>query len=246
MAHWDDPSFEAPQAAKRLSRLGIDISEAASHWVERLLGLQRTRPEPQPHNEVAQMIANGAKESDIRAASAQHLSFDHRRTQHVEAERICGSNALHEILRDRVRLHNELAVTANELIEKIHVAARIDENLVELTRQGRGDEAYRLSVIESDTDELRECYEVRDMFLTVPGEHWKPGWWDCSQCSNPWDVAHHTIGSRGDENLWDIWRASIRAGAILWFPSLEQARAAALEHQPIEQPQPQASYVAFG
>ena len=94
-----------------------------------------------------------------------------------------------------------------------------------------------LATAESDVEELRSCYQLRDIYLTPPGSQWSTGMWSCQVFKNPWDVQHVGTANGGDLSLWSGWRASIKAGAKLWFASIEEAHAASAPHEPVDEPE---------
>jgi hypothetical protein len=116
---------------------------------------------------------------DIDKAIDAHLSHAHRLQQHSEAESIAGQRALRAILKHREELHRQLASIASDLVKRLHQAALIEEDIRELTRQRRTDEAHLLATAESDTAELNDAYTLRDRYLTAPGSHWETGWCNC-------------------------------------------------------------------
>ncbi|WNG92649.1 hypothetical protein [Mycobacterium sp. ITM-2016-00318] len=223
-------ALECLDAAHALNHFGLDLPEDASHWVKRLTELRANRPEPPPHNAAALLIADNATADNIDRAIAEHVGKQHRLTQHREAESIAGQRALSAILADRDRLHSELRVTADQLIERLHSAAQLEETIVELTRARRNDEAHLVACAESDAGELRDAFQLRNRFLTPPGSHWATGWWSCETFSNPWV----DVSSRADDDgtLWSHWRANIRAGRTLAFFTIEEAHAASQAREP--------------
>ena len=230
-------AYEAIDAAHAFHHFGIDLPDDATHWVQRLNELRGTRPVQPPPNAVAVLLADNAKAADIDEAIAAHLGHNHRRNQHSEAETIAGARALNSILKHRDELHDQLASIANDLITRLHQAAQITEDIRELTRQRRTDEAHLLATADSDASELNDAYTLRDNYLTAPGSHWSTGWFNCQHWSNPWDItgANATgANANHDGSLWGVWAANVPAGGKLWFPSYEEARAASQTHEPNE------------
>jgi hypothetical protein len=227
---YSNSAFEAIDAAHAFNHFGLDLPEDASHWVQRLTELRANRPEAPPRNAVATLIVDEAQAADIDQAIAAHLGNSHRVQQHSEAESIAGQRALTAIRADRDRLHSELRFTADQIIERLHQAAAIDESITDLTRARRVDEAHVLACANSDAVEPRDAYQLRDNYLTPPGSHWSTGWWDCGWYSNPWDIGNGNADH--DRTLWGALRANIRAGGRLWFPTLEEAHAASEAHEP--------------
>lgn len=151
MAYISTSSLEAVDAAHSFGSFDIELPPAATRWVRRLQELRTRRPEPPPRNRVAELIADGAPEADISAAIAQHVGQQHRLTQHSEAELLAGARALAAIMADRDRLHKELRVIAEQLIERLHTAAQIEESIVDLTRQRRTAEAHAVATADTQT-----------------------------------------------------------------------------------------------
>ena len=150
-------ALEAIDAAHARNHFGLDLPVDASHWVQRLTELRANRPEAPPRNAVATLIADDTDAADIDKAIAAHLGNSHRVQQHSEAESITGQRALTAILKHREELHRQLASIASDLITRLHQAALIEEDIRELTRQRRTDEAHLLATAESDTAELNDA-----------------------------------------------------------------------------------------
>lgn len=224
-------AYDAIDAARAFNHFGLELPKDASHWVQRLTELRSNRPEAPPHNAVAKLFADNAKAGDIEKAIAAHLGHSHRRNQHSEAETIAGARALNAIREHRDELHAQLATIAAELIDRLHRAAQISEDIRELSRQRRTAEAHLIATAEDDAAELHDLYEVRNNYLTAPGSHWATGWWDCQTFRNPWDIGAGKSDHDG-ATLWTAWAASIRAGGTLWFPTFEEATAASQAREP--------------
>lgn len=225
----DLAGYEALSAARAFDQFGIDLPDDAQRWVQRLQDLRENPPQQAPHNHVATLIADAAKASEIDKAIAYQAGQAHRIQQHAFSQNIVGARALESILADRDRLHDEIAITADEAIDRLHQAAALTENITDLTRQRRTDEAHLLACAASDAEDLRAAYYLRDHYLTPTGAKWETGWWSCAQVRNPWDVKHP---NPEDSTQWAIWRATIRSGGQLWFPTWEQATAESRTHEP--------------
>lgn len=228
---YDDNAFNASEAARAFNQLGIELSEEAQQWVQRLTDLRANKPQPAPHDAVAVLIADNAKASVIDAAIAHHVGQNHRIQQHARAENILGGRVLAAILDDRDRLHNELKAQAEPIIKRLHRAADITDSITDLVRAGRTDDAALVATIEPDAESLRMLYYVRDTYLTPPTAQWNTGWWSCQHWQNPWDIEHPAAH---DDTLWGTYRASLNARGTLWFPTWEQATEASSAHEPGE------------
>ena len=231
-----DPSTAARNAidaSNQLDGFGITLGADAAKWLTKLLELRANPPVEPPANEVAELIAGSASATAIDRALAQKLGAALRAGQHMRATQIVGGRVLDAILGDRDRVHAELSTTATGIIERLHRAALIDASIIELTRARRTDEAHALAVAESDTAELSDLYQVRNNVLTTPGARWSTGWWDCAIWQTPWDTAIGHV-SETDGSKWGLWRATIRAGGRLWYPTHEQATTASQAHEPAD------------
>jgi len=229
-----DPSTavrHALDATNQLDGFGIELPTDAARWLTKLTELRANPPVEPPPNQVAELIADGAKASEVDKAIAVRLGAHLRAGQHTRATQIIGGRLLDAILNDAHRIHTELSTTADGIIERLHRAALINETIIELTRARRTDEAHALAVAESDVIELDDLCKLRNNVLTAPGARWSTGWWDASIWSNPWAITHPIVdgGSR-----WDLWRANIRAGGRLWFATHEQATTASAAHEPAD------------
>lgn len=225
--------LDAIEAARKLDGFGIELPDAAAKWLEKLQELRAHPPEEAPRNKTAELIADSATPAAIDKALAYAVSANLRSGQHRVAQGIVGRRMLEALIADRSRIHAELAVTANETIERLHTAALIDETVAELVKSRRVDAAHTLATAESDVAELHDLFELRNRFLTPPGSHWSRGWWDASTWQNPWDVAGGAVADH-DGTRWGHWRAVIRANGRLWFVPYEVATAASQEHEPAD------------
>ncbi len=231
MPDFDTSAMDAIDTARQLDQFGIELPTDAARWLEKLHELRASPPNEAPHNEIATLIAASAKLAAIDEAIAYRLGQNLRTGQHRHAQQIVGRRCLDAILDDRDRLHTELAVTANQLIGRLHQAALIDESVTDLTRQRRVDEAHMLAVAESDVAELSDLFKLRSAYLTPRQSRWLTGWYSCEVWSNPWAFGH--IASN-DGSKWGTWRATIRAGGELWFVPFEVAAAASTENEPAD------------
>jgi hypothetical protein len=224
-------AYEANTAVSALAQFNITLPDDAQRWLTRLTELRENPVEQPAHNTVALLIADNAKPADIDRATAAHVGAQHRINQHQQAQAICGQRIIAAILADRDRLNTELATQAHELIDKLHAAATIDESVAELTKQRRTEDAELLVWVDTDVEQLRRMYFVRNEYLTPPGAQWTTGWWDCSEWQAPWLIKNPATT---DSSMWSQYRASIRAGGQLWYPTWEQATEASTAHEPGE------------
>jgi hypothetical protein len=229
MTDFDMAGYEAGNACRALDEFGITLNADADRWLQRLNELKANPPQPLPHNAVAELVADAAKPAVIGAAVAAHVGQNHRIIQHDVALNISGRRVLDALLADRDRIHAALAVIANEVIDRLHRAAAVDESITELAKQRRNDEATVLACIDSDAETLRRLFVIRDEYLTPASEKWSTGWWSCATYSNPWELKN---SSPREETVWEVIRAEIRAGGQLWFPTIAEARAASQAREP--------------
>jgi hypothetical protein len=235
MATYDDPRFEAKYFAQQIAQFNVEPPEDAARWLARLTELEASRPEAPAPNALAELIADGADPADIDTAVAAYVGIKHRVAQHGEAERICGQRAMAAVRANRDTLHKQLAAIAEQLIDRLHAAAEITEPIAQLARERRTEDAALVAHADSDAEQLLALYRLRNQFATPTGAQWSTGLWSCENFSNPWDLPRDTSG---DGSLWGVWRAGIRAGGQLWFPSVEEARAASEPHEPVDEPEP--------
>jgi hypothetical protein len=226
---FDLASYEAGNAARSLNEFDIKLNADTDRCLRRLNDLKANPPQPLPHNAVAELVADAAKPAVIGAAVAAHVGQNHRIIQHDVALNISGRRVLDALLADRDRIHAALAVIANEVIDRLHRAAAVDESIAELAKQRRNDEATVLACIDSDAETLRRLFVIRDEYLTPASEKWSTGWWSCATYSNPWELKN---SSPREETVWEVIRAEIRAGGQLWFPTIAEARAASQAREP--------------
>lgn len=229
MVYFDISDREALTAARQLHLFGVDLPADAAKWLDKLHALRADPPAEAPPNRVAELIADSASPAAIDKALANAVSQHLRAGQHRHAQQLCGQRVLAALLDDRERLHRELSITANELIDRLTEAASITQTVVELTKERRVAEAHIVACAESDAGDLRALYTLRDDYLTPPTARWDAQRWSCRYFANPWDVRHPAPGGDGQ---WEQWKSYIKAGAELWFPSFEEAVEAVNAHQP--------------
>lgn len=223
--------FDAIAAVEALGRFEIVLPAEAAGWFAKLTELRETRPSAPAHDAVARLLADSAKPAAVDKALAAHLAAQHLANQHRLAEAIVGQRVLDAILADRGDLHRQLAEIATGHIVQLHKAAAVDDSIADLTRQGRTDDARLVATVEGDVERLRQAFHVRDSYLTPqPGpQRWSTGRWNCSAFRNPWEIQHPAMETEG---LWGVWRANIKAGGQMWFPTVEEAREASAQHEP--------------
>ena len=228
---FDFAAYESGNATRALDGFGIDLPADAEQWVNRLNDLRQNPPEQPAHSLVAELIADAADPAVIDAAVAAQVGVGHRIQAHTVAQNIVGQRVLDAILADRNRIHSQLRTTADETIARLHRAAAIDENIVDLTRQRRTEDAHLVATADADAETLRSLFYVRDEYLTPPSTPWSTGWWDCGKFENPWDIKHP---NPKDDSLFGVWRAEVAAGGRLWYPTIDEARAASQIREPAE------------
>jgi hypothetical protein len=233
MGSWDTAVYDALDCGREFDRFDVALPDTAATWLTKLIALRENKPEPPHPNAVGEMIAASAEPAAVDAAIAASLGAQHRTNQHGHAERLCAQRVLAAVLQDRDRLHRELAAVADELINRLHRVAAIEETIAELARERRVDEAALLANVEVDAATLKDLYAVRNAYTTPGGvfAEWSTGMWSCETWATPWDLPpHETVIDSG--SLWELWRAGIRGGARLAFFTIEQAREQSDAHEP--------------
>ena len=156
-------------SAEQLAHFGVPLPADAQRWHQRLLELQKSRPEAPPHGHVAELIAGGADQAAIDKLVAQQVGQSFRQQEHAEAIRLCGRRVLASVREHRDHLHAQLADIANDIITQLHNAAALDADITQLAREKRVDDAALLASAPSHAATLQDLYKVRDWYLGAAG-----------------------------------------------------------------------------
>lgn len=211
----------APNAVRRtaadFTRRGIALPAEIRDALDQLDTLEANRPEPIGQPQLIDAYLNGATHAEINTLAVTAETCQRRTDAHREA---CIKHALRTenlFTAHGDELTRALAALAAPLITNLERAAELHEDLAALVRAGRHDDAAIIGQLDLDAHELQALYNVRSS--VTQGAVWKVDWTDCSVWRDPHKL--DTVDYRGTAT--DRYLTGIRAGAGLWFPTVDEA-----------------------
>ncbi|OCB52979.1 hypothetical protein A5722_25525 [Mycobacterium vulneris] len=171
-------------------------------------------------------ILAGADADAINSLLLAELGATRLRSEYTQARNIAGQRILAAIHAERDDLHAGLADLADDAISQLAAVAALDgASLEHLVSVGRHDDAQALVNARVVGAELHALYEIRDLYLTPGGPaEFRAGHFDCSQYRDPRVATRH---HSSDLDVTDNYVHALRQGAELWYPTSEEALAAA-------------------
>ncbi|MBO0677188.1 hypothetical protein JRC04_06900 [Mycolicibacterium sp. S2-37] len=226
---WDRRSgttYRARNAVQQLTSRGIVLPDSIASAVAVLDRVAASGPREPDTVAVRNAIVDGADSDVINGLLLAELAYTRLRSEHAQAILIAAQRVLGAILDERANLHAALNMRAEHAIARLKNVAALDgASLEELVRAGRHDDAQALAEVEVVGAELVALYETRDSYLTPGGlDAARAGQFDCTQFRDPRVAARH---HRDDLGVVGNYLAALRHGAALWFPTSEEALAAA-------------------
>jgi hypothetical protein len=225
MGHFDAPT-DLKAALDALAVHSINHPPAVTEAIELWQRVRSTRPAQPGHYDIRDAVLAGADPVELGSLIVADLGAQKVQNAWSQAEQFAAQAALAAILEHRDHYHQQLAKQAAELIAKLEATAAVGgAPLDALIRAGRTDEAKLVADLEQHAAALDNIYRTRDLYLVAGG--WKQlraGQFDCSRWENPTDLEDR-IG--GNLTLGQGFLCGINGAGRLWFPTGEQARAAA-------------------
>lgn len=209
----------AHQIIADLTDLGLTIPAPIAVALAALIKHQDRQPQPVDHGHVRKLYADGAPDKTITEALAYAVAYNDRRNAWTQARADLGVAVHRAILNHADDIHPQLADLADRHIDHLTRAAHLDEPLVGLVRDGRTDDAQLLATADVAATHLAKLYDINIGHLTPPGTELTVGHYTATQWQDPETVR----GKDKGETLWAAWRAGIRAGGQLWYPTWDQA-----------------------
>jgi len=197
-----------------------EVTEAIASWQRVTAGI----PEVPKRKALTDAIIDGADDGTLASTLLAHLGgsilADAWRLAAGKAARV----ALDCIYEHRAIFHGQLGVLADDAIAHINrVAGLHGRSLNTLVREGRHDEARDVADIELQIKEFLTLIDIRNGYLVGDAHQLRVDGVDASMWKNIADVSNHIHGDTQTEQIL----AGVRGGGILWYPTLEEARAAA-------------------
>lgn len=215
--------YRARAALKQLDKHGIPLPAAVAEAVAVLDRIEAAPiPDPSPRA-IHDAVLDGASLDELDAIALRQLTHSRVRDGWAQARLTAAIEVLSAIMAARDELHAQLAPLAEEHIEKLTKIAGLGEvRLDELIRNSRTDDARLLADKELIGTELHELFQFRDTFLTPVSLDTTPEGVDCSVWRNP-----RKVRNLHPTTVTDGFIAGIQRGGQLWYPSADEAAAAA-------------------
>lgn len=207
----------AHAAITDFTALGITLPRQAT-TAHAALTAHETRA-PQPTISVRDLYVNNATDKSINEALAYNATHNDRRNAWTQARADLGIATIRALINNADELHPQLASLAKPIIENITAAAQLNDGLTALVRDGRTKDAELLAHAEHHTTQLEHLYALYADYCTPPDIETEFGGYTATHWSNPRTVHGHDKG----DTQWEAWRAGIRAGGQLWYPTWQQA-----------------------
>jgi hypothetical protein len=226
---WDRRSgttYRARNAVSQLASRSIPLPDSITAAVADLDRIESATPREPDRTAIRQAIVAGANTDEINDLVLAELAFTRLRGEYLQAAMIAAQGILAAVRAESDHLHAELAARANTAIGQLAAVAALDgASLETLVRDGRHDDAQALVEVDVAGAELQALYEFRDSYLTPGGpESARAGHINCTQYRDPRIAARH---HRADLDVTGNYLRALRQGAELWFPTPEEALAAA-------------------
>ena len=207
----------AHEAITDLTTLGVTIPGPAT-TAHAALTAHEAR-EPQPTTSVRDLYRDHATDKTIDAALAYNTTYTDRRNAWTQARADLGIATIRALIDNADELHPQLAALAEPIIENITAAAKLNDGLTALVRDGRTKDAELLASADHHTTQLEHLYILYADYCTPPDIETEIGGYTATRWNNPRTVHGHTKGT----TQWEAFRAGIRAGGQLWYPTWRQA-----------------------
>ncbi len=222
----DGAPYRARNALTQITDRGIELPAAVTTAVAVLDRIEADTPREAATTAMRDAIVAGADSDEIARLLLADLGTSRLRVEYAQARIIAATRVLSAILAASGELHAALSVLADHAIGKLEKVAQLDgTSLEQLVREGRHDDAQALAEVEVVGAELAALYETRDSYLTRGGlAAARAGQFDCTQYRDPRIAAQH---HRGELNVTGRWLHAMREGAELWYPTADEALAAA-------------------
>lgn len=211
----------APNYVRRLTaeftRRGITLPDELTAALDTLDQLEAARPASIGQPQLIDAYLRGDTPAEIDTLAVAAETCQRRTDAHREA---CIKHALRTenlFTAHGDELTRALAALAAPLIANLERAAELEQDLAALVRAGRHDDAAIIGQLDLDAHELQALYNVRNS--VTQGAVWKVDWTDCSVWRDPHKL--DTVDYRGTAT--DRYLTGIRAGAGLWFPTVDEA-----------------------
>ena len=218
-----DSAYRLRAILAALNDRNITLPDPVNVAVQRHQAVVSNTPAPQPLSALRDAIIDGAGPEELGGILLADLGSARLLAAHNEALTHTAHTALEQLLIHRDPVHAQLAQRANELIAKLHATAVIDVPINTLIREGRHEDAKLVADVDHSAAELNALFDLRDHHL-VPGgfRTLTVGHINCARWRNAPDIDGYLRGG-----ITDGFLSGLRAGGDLWYPTAEEAIAAA-------------------
>lgn len=226
---WDrrsGASHRARNAVNQLAARGIELGDEIGYGLANLDRIIAEAPRQPEQTAIRNAIVVGAPRDEIDRMLLAELSFTRLRSEHSQAVQIASTQVLQAVYAERDRLHAALRPLAQKEIAHLDAVAALDGATLEvLVREGRHDDAQKLAEVQVAGEELHALFDLRDSYLSPGGiESASAGHITAAYFRDPRVADRHSQPNLG---FVDNWLLALRKGAELWYPTAEEAYAAA-------------------
>jgi len=223
-----DPTYRLTSAREALDARNVQYPTPVQTALGLVDQIRDRRPVEPDDGAIVDGYLSGANHEALLQAATREAMHARLVSAHDGALKAASRRALTALLDAGDEIVEQLRPLADEQIEAIQRVADLDQtDLPALLAAGRADDAIAVSGLAAASTELLQLYELRDAYLW-PKDVANINGTRCSEWADPTVVEHHLASVPRYFN--NVYLMGLRLGATLWWPTLEEAIAAA---QPI-------------
>lgn len=223
-----DPISRIASARKALEARDVVYPKQVQAALGLVDQIRDRRPAAPSDSAVMDGYLSGANNEALLQAATREAMHACLVSAHDGALKTASRRALTAILDAGDALVEQLRQLAEAQIEAIQRVANLDQvDLPTLLAAGRTEDATAVAGLAAASTALQQLYGLRDAFLW-PKDVANINGVDCSVWTDSTVVEHHLASVA--HHLDNVYLMGLRKGATLWWPTLEEAIAAA---QPI-------------
>lgn len=218
--------YRADDARKQFAARGVKLPKAVAVAYETLDRIRATQPKQPATDVLRQLILGGADEGTVTQALLAELGHSRLSQEWRQAEIDAAGGVLNVMRSEHDALYPQLAERAAQQIAHVeHVAALDGARLEDLVREGRHADAEKVATVDVAGNELHTLYELYAGYVAPQGHRGMlVDDWDCTRYVDPRPAQRH---HRGDHSIAEGFVHAVRNGAVLHYPTHDEARAAA-------------------
>lgn len=212
-------------ARRQFADRNIELPQAVHDAVAVLDRIATNMPVQPSTTAVREAILRGDDAETVNALLLQDLAFTKLRSSATQARTDAAISVLRALRAAHDDIYPQLKDLADKKIEHLEVVARLEGvELSDLVGAGRHSEAQALVSVDAAAAELNKLYDLYVLLVEGGYASLRVDDVDCSRWQDPRPVERH---HRGDETLAESFVNGLRHGAVLRYPTAEEAREAA-------------------